>query len=565
MAPITWTPDRQEVRVVKARITKPDGSIVESYAEQDHAVEPWAGMYFDTRSRSITFPALAPGDVLEVQWRLDDTAIDNLLSDYWGDVDAVQSTFVKKHYRFVVDMPSARRLFWNTTTAPTFVKASTSTAEARTVYRFEASEVPRLVPEPQMPGWAELAGIVHLSTYQTWEQVGRYYQGLVRDQLVPSEELKRTVDGLLKGVDRSDTAKVVAAVYGFVVSQVRYVGLEFGIHGFQPYRVDRILARRFGDCKDKASLMYAMLKVAGVDSRLVLLRTRDRGVLSAEVASLAAFNHAILYVPKLDQFLDGTAEFHGSRELPSGDRVANVLVVEPEAPSRFFTTLEARPEDNTTTVTMDVTLHPDGSANARGTLLAVGQGAPEVRRTYETVATRQATFEQQWAQSYPGVKASEVTVSDPKALEAPATLGFAMTVPRYAEAQPGTLRFYPFGASRTFTQAMAPLAERHFDAVFSEVFENRLTHTYALPPGFGIAELPPEVVESSPFGTLRITTRRLGEKLVVEGLMTLAVARISAKDYPAFRAWLMRVDQAYARKLVVEKADKNTAASRLPR
>lgn len=558
--PITWTPDRQEVRVVKARITKPDGSIVESYAEHDHPVQPWAGMYFDTRSRSITFSALAPGDVLEVQWRLDDTAIDNLLSDYWGDVDAVQSTFLKKHYRFVVDMPAARRLFWNTKTAPSGVTASTSTVDSRTVYRFEASDVARLVPEPQMPGWAEMAGILHLSTYQTWEQVGRYYHGLVRDQLVPNDELRRTVERLLKGVDRADTAKVVAAVYGFVVSQVRYVGLEFGIHGYQPYRVDRILARRFGDCKDKASLMYAMLKIAGVDSRLVLLRTRDRGVLSAEVASLAAFNHAILYVPKLDLLLDGTAEFHGSRELPSADRLANVLVVEPDVASRFFTTLEARPEDNTTTVTMDVTLRPDGSATARGTLVAVGQGAPEVRRAYETGATRQATFEQQWAQSFPGVKASEVTVSDPKALEVPATLGFAMTVPRYAEAQQGALRFYPFGASRAFTQAMAPLAERHFDVFFSQVFENRLRYTYSLPPGFAIAGLPPEVVESSPFGTARIVTRREGAKLVVEGTMMLATARIFAKDYAVFRAWLIRVDQAFSRKLVVEKLEKAARA-----
>ena len=111
-------------------------------------------------------------------------------------------------------------------------------------------------------------------------------------------------------------------------------------------------------------------------------------------------------------------------------------------------------------------------------------------------------------------------------------------MPRFAEAQQAALRFYPFGASRTFTQAMAPLAERHFDVFFSQVFENRLRYAYVLPPGFALAELPPEVVESSPFGALRIATRREGAKLVVEGTMTLATARISAKDYPVFRAWL---------------------------
>src|SRR5260370_16482368 len=64
-------------------------------------------------------------------------------------------------------------------------------------------------------------------------------------------------------------------------------------------------------------------------------------------ASLAVFNHAILYVPKYKLFLDGTAEFHGSAELPADDRGAEVLVIEPDRPSHFFRTPQARPGDNT--------------------------------------------------------------------------------------------------------------------------------------------------------------------------------------------------------------------------
>ena len=90
---------------------------------------------------------------------------------------------------------------------------------------------------------------------------------------------------------------IVRGVYDFVVSQTRYVGLEFGIHGYKPYRVDQVLARRFGDCKDKASLVHALLGAAGIDSRLVLLRMRRLGRMPETPASLAVFNHAIAYVP----------------------------------------------------------------------------------------------------------------------------------------------------------------------------------------------------------------------------------------------------------------------------
>ncbi len=552
--PITWSPDRQEVRVLKARVTKPDGSVIDSFGEEEHPInEPWTGMYYDARARVLSFPALAPGDVLELQWRLEDTSVENLLSDYWGDVELLQGLFTRKHYRYVVDMPKARPLSWNKGGVPRWLVASSAEQGDRTVYRFEATDVARVIPEPNMPGYAEVASPLHLSTYQNWEQVGRYYWGLVRDQLVPNEELKRAVDAALKGVDRKDEAKVVAALYGFVVTNTRYVALEFGIHGYKPYRVDRVLARRFGDCKDKASLIHAMLKVAGVDSRLVLLRMRHLGTLSPEVASLAAFNHAIVYVPKLDLFLDGTAEFHGSRELPSADRVANVLVVEPDAPSRFLTTPEGKAEDNNTALTMEVTLKPDGSASATGSMVARGQGAPELRRTYETPGTRQTTFEQQWAQSYPGLKATEVVVSDTKALEQPLRIKFGISTPRYAEAGGGLLRFFPFGAGRTFTQALAPLSERETDLVFSGVWSNDLEMTYALPPNWTVAELPPEVLEESPFGSLRIAVARDGAKVRVTGKLVMSAARIAAKDYGAFRSWLLRVDQAFSRKLVAQQ------------
>lgn len=558
--PITYSPDRQEVRVLKARITKPDGSIVESFGDADRNInEPWTGMYYDARARILSFPALAAGDVLEVQWRLEDTAADNLLSDYWGDVDALQSTFPKVRYRYVVEMPKERPLQWNAATLPPYVTASHESKGSTTTWRFEAREVARIVPEPNMPGWAEVSGVLHLSTYQTWDQVGRYWWGLVRDQLTPNDELKKTVETVLKGVDRADARKVTEAIYGFVVTNTRYVALEFGIHGFKPYRVDRVLARRFGDCKDKASLIVAMLQVAGVDARLVLLRMRSLGALSGEPASLAAFNHAIAYVPKLDLFLDGTAEFHGTRDLPGADRVANVLVVEPGGNSRFLTTPEADPASNLSEVKMAVTLAADGSAEVGGEVSTAGQGAPEQRRAYQSASTRKSVFEQAWAQSFPGLSVSKVEVSDVTKLEQPLKVSFSLGAPRYSEAAPGALRFYAFGAGRQFTNVLAPLSERKTDALFPGVWVNRFSFTYRLPAGYLPAELPPDLTESSAFGTLSVTTKVVEGKLVAEATMTMKVARIPAKDYPAFRDFLLRVDQAFSRKVTARKLGGQTA------
>ena len=559
--PITYSPDRQEVRVLKARVTKADGSIVDSYGDNDqHMNEPWTGMYYDARARVLSFPALASGDVLEVQWRLEDTALENLLSDYYGDVDSVQAMSPKLRYRYIVEMPKERPLYWNGSTLPKWMVTSKEEVDGRVAWRFEAKQVPRVMAENLMPGWSEVAAVLHVSTYKNWEQVGRYWWGLVKDQLTPTDDVVKQVDLVLKGVDRKDQRKVVEAIYDYVVTSTRYVALEFGIHGYKPYRVDRVLARKFGDCKDKASVIVAMLKVAGVDARLVLLRMRSLGTLSNEPASLSAFNHAIAYVPSMELFLDGTAEFHGTRDMPSADRVADVLLVEPDAPSRFLVTPEAKPEDNLTTLELTVSLKKDGSADVKGQTVIAGQQAPEMRRAYQSAGSRKATFEQGWAQSFPGLSVRGLDVSDTTKLEQPMILTFDLLAPRFAEVLPGGLRFFPLGAGRAFTQVLAPLGERKQDTQFPGVWSNKFTVKYQLPPGFAARELMEDFDESSPFGRAKLSAKSVEGRLEVSAEVTLTVARIKAAEYPKFREWLLKVDQAFSRRVTVLSSGPQTAS-----
>jgi hypothetical protein len=157
------------------------------------------------------------------------------------------------------------------------------------------------------------------------------------------------------------------------------------------------------------------------------------------------------------------------------------------------------------------------------------------------------------------VKVDEVSFSDPRALEQSATLKYAMSMPRFAEAGVGLLRFFPFGASRAFTQALAPLAERQYDAQFSGVWVNKLRFTYTLPAGWSPVALPSDVTDESPFGSLRLSAHKEGGKLVVEGTLVMARARVTPKEYPAFRGWLMQVDQSFSRKLLVQRAEQTAS------
>ena len=107
--PIGYVPGRQDIRVERARVWKPDGSVVDTHQEADHSTsEPWYRLYYDTRVRQVVIPAMAPGDVLELAWRVDDVAPENLLSDYFGEVVPFVDTSRKERMDYVLLAPASR-------------------------------------------------------------------------------------------------------------------------------------------------------------------------------------------------------------------------------------------------------------------------------------------------------------------------------------------------------------------------------------------------------------------------------------------------------------------------
>jgi transglutaminase-like putative cysteine protease len=565
-------------------VLKPDGSFVESHGESDRsASEPWYRLYYDTMSKTLSFPALAPGDVLEVAYRVDDVASENLLSDYFGDLTFVDGLARQAAFDYVLIVPAARPIHASAPAGVAHAERTLPTGEVE--HRFSARGVPRLDPEPHTPGWSELARFVHVSTYASWDEVARFYWGLVKDQVKPGPEVRAEAERIARAVleeraalsprparaqapagalpaapgapvvvppggwDADTRRALVRAVYGFVVSQTRYVGLEFGIHGYKPYRVEQILGRRFGDCKDKASLMHALLEALGIDSRLVLLRMRRLGRLPDAPASLAVFNHAILYVPDLDLWLDGTAAYSGSGELPGEDRGATVLVVNPGAPPRFGAIPEAPPDQNRAETHLTVALAPDGGAALQGELLVAGEEAPTYRRSYQAEDERRALLEASFAEVYPGIRAEAVTVSDPTRIEEPVSLRVRLTAPRFAQPDQGGLRFTPFGGARGYVDAYAPLSARRLDLDLGSPTRRVFRYEVRLPEGWRVASLPEAAREDGPFGRYELRYREEGGVLVAEGEVALRRGRIAAKDYPAFRALLAGIDRALARKV----------------
>jgi hypothetical protein len=315
--------------------------------------------------------------------------------------------------------------------------------------------------------------------------------------------------------------------------------------------VEQVLSRRFGDCKDKASLMHALLASLGIDSRLVLLRMRRLGRMPEHPASLAAFNHAILHVPSMDLWLDGTAAYTGSRELPGEDRGATVLVVNPGGPGWFGTVPEARPEENRVESEFQVTLAADGSAVVRGSSRVAGAQASSYRRAYESANDRRAVLERAFNHTFPGLEVRKVSFSDLGRLEEDVTMEFELAVPRYAQPD-GT--FTPFGAGSGYAEAYVAASTRTHDLLLGDPGVTRFAYRYALPAGWTVAELPPPTSAETPWAAFEVRYRAEGGDLWAEGHVTFRTARVPARDYGAFRAFLGELDRALGRRVRVGPA-----------
>ena len=546
---IQFDPSSQRVDVRLARVYR-DGETLEATQYFEQALgEPWYRIYYDTRALVVVFPDLEPGDVVELRWRVDDVAHRNIFADYYGDLTFLAGTTPIVHEEYILMTPTSRRFFFNEPRLTGLEHTRSEEAGTR-VDRFVAENVAAIRTEPGMPGWTEIAPYLHVSTYETWEEVGRWYWGLIQDQLYADENLKQIVAELVRGKD--DLREKVVAIHDWVMANTRYVGLEFGIHGYKPYRVPQIVSRGFGDCKDKASLLYTMFREAGIDAHVVLLRTRRNGNIHDLPASLAVFDHAIAYVPELDLYIDGTAEHSGVTELPTGDQGVTVLHVWPEG-SALRRTPVLPPERNRHERHLQARLARDGSATLDAREIVRGSSAPSYRATFQAEGTRAERLERQLRNLFPGLRLRSQRFGDLNDLEAPVTLEYAAEVPQLAQ-RDGELLRTPPSVLGELTSRFARAPRRHYPLDLggtSQYVEERILR---LPAGTRLRSAPSGGEADSPFGRLRLTVETHGRQVTARTEFELRRDRVEPNEYAAFRQWIERADQLLRERVIIEGA-----------
>ncbi len=509
------------------------------------------GEFSGYRGYTVRFPPLEPGDVIEVRWRVDDLQ-QGFFGDYYGEVAEFQADQAIDRRRFVLIAPKTKQLFFHTPGLDPALHQRREEGE-QVVHVFERTGIAPLEREPHMPWDKELVPQVQVSTFGDWDAFARWYWGLVADQHEADDAIRAKVHELCAGAT-SDEERI-RRIYHFVITEVRYnAAWEFGIHGFKPYNATKIFARRFGDCKDKATLIGTMLGVVGIEAHPVLIFGEEaRGREDLSLPLMGHFNHCISWVEHGEGgiFLDGTAEYHPYPALPAMDYGAKVVVITPqggvlrEIPYRGS-------EANSLRERHEVRLAPDGGASFTATIEGTGTYESILRDWMHTAGLRKERLEPRFGASFSGARVTAVETSDVNDLEAPVRVKAEVEVPRMVRQVGGGLelaevRSWLFDLVYLRGGRLSGYAadvERTHDLVLPVPSGVEEEVIYQLPPELSLESVPEAVKLEGPQWRYERTYQREGSTLRVRRVLRVEAHRIAAEDYPAFRRFVEAVERA---------------------
>ncbi len=547
----TFQADRQRAQLRSARVHRASGTVDEAVeSAEGPADNPELSMYTSARTVYVQFPRLEAGDVVELQYRIDDTGERGEFASYFGELSYLQSEVPVAHAEYVVVVPKERKLYVDAQRLPR-LQQHVEVRGSERVYSFRADDVPGVSPEPAMPPWSEVLGFVHVSTYPSYRDLGAWYWGLSRDQLELDGATRELAQRIAQGA--TSTRAKVEAVYNWVVKNTRYVALEFGIYGYKPRRSVQTVNRGWGDCKDKAAVIVSLLDELGIPATMVLVRTGLRGRFRSEVASLAPFDHAIAYVPELDLYLDGTAEFAGSAELPAMDQGALALRVH-AGDAKLVTLPDNDPARHLERREVQLRLEPKGAAELALSYETTGPSASFWRRRYLAEATRAVRVQEDLAREFPGVElvggASAIQMNDLSNFELPVQVQVRARSPQVlrAEGQRSSLVVTP---GERLAQRFASLPRRELEVDIGAFPALDETFVVQLSPGQTVLGLPRAQRGESPFGEYSVEASSSGNEVRVRSRLALRVSRVSPQSYAEFRRFCVAVDAAFDQRLVL--------------
>jgi hypothetical protein len=471
----------------------------------------------DARVKVVHIPAADPGNLIGYEYEQE--AHPFVLQDIWY----FQGAYPARESHYTVQLPTGWEYkgYWlnHSEVAP---KQS-----GNNQWQWMVSGVPRVKDEADMPPYSGVAGQMIMSfvppggalskTFVSWRDMGLWYTELSRGRRDASPEMKQRVAALTT----SATAPLekMRALARFVQRDIRYVAIELGIGGYQPHPAVDVFAHRYGDCKDKATLMAAMLKEIGIESYYVVINS-ERGAVTQEMpAHMGGFNHVILAIQlpagtndpslvavmqhaKLGRllFFDPTSELTAFGRL-SGPLQANYgLLVTPDG-GELVELPQLATSFNGIIRTAKLVLTPTGTLSGEIKEVRVGDRASAQRYALKSVTKdtdKIKPIETLLARSLSSYRLTKASFSNLEQTELPFEFNYSLVADNYAKAAGNLLLVRPRVVGVKSSDLLETKEPRQYPVVFEGPSRDMDVFEITMPAGYEVDDLPQPV--SADFG-----------------------------------------------------------------
>jgi tetratricopeptide (TPR) repeat protein len=300
----------------------------------------------------------------------------------------------------------------------------------------------RVMPEPGATSILDRDPRVIISSFDTYEQLGRSYWDVVQTKATPTEEITKLADKITTGID--DKREQAAAIDHWIKRNIRYVGVYLGTGRWIANDPSSVLKNQYGDCKDHATLMAALLAAKGIATEQVLINLGDVYSLPDTVAP-GYFNHMIVYLPELGMYDDPTASQASFGVLARQAYDKPVLHISAQG-SHLGRTPPMQAAENTTTNHTRIAIAADGTVTGESEDTGTGANASELRGVamkfqaigLETAAERMLKY-----YGIPGKGRYEIGTPDDGAAQY--TIGGKFTLTAHVKVEPGAVLGIPRG------------------------------------------------------------------------------------------------------------------------
>lgn len=559
-----YVPGHQSIAIHWVRVVRPDGSVVSaapSQIQESDVPSPisTSPVYSDQKIVRMSLSGITAGTILDVDFTITERK-PPLPGDFAQTYVFTPGSSIERT-RFVLDVPSSVKP--NIREENLDFRQVTETSGGRTRYIWARNNTPKIRGEPFATDSNGVVMRVRVGGALTWNDVSHWYAGLARDRYTATPNLTRVVDSVVSAAKPRTRDDSIRAVHRWVAQDIRYVGIELGIGGYQPRMPDTVIATGYGDCKDKATLFVAALGHLGITAYPVLLSINATA--RRDLPSAGQFNHEIAAVSLGNgkyQFVDLTSSFSAYGELPLNIQGGFALVIFPDGRSEEVTLPTDEPTANVQTTLLDGELSTTGKFNGYYEDSAVGAIAAGMRASFASQpdSAQRADAARRIARKYfSSGDGDSLSGFDGRDYSAAAHVRIRIRDANATTmAGPVVMLNNPFPALTAMAGAaddMARLPERKFPIDASKIIGLRTSVTelhVKLPAGWH-ARLPVGVNATSVFGSYTSKYEQQGQEFIISRRLVGAGGIFMPSRGKELIEWLRAIGRDDVKLIVLDK------------